>query len=168
MNSNLTESQAQSDYQKALNQAFWRKARQWLGRGCNDLLSYAEVFRFLKGQPQTQLGVQRVPIEQIVGSAGRYNDFDLAYNPRNKTGQQRWVNVAKAKYRGVKLPPVILYKVGEAYFVEDGNHRVSVARVNGEEHITARVVEIDVSHLEPEPKCTRLGYKLDECQSCKQ
>ena len=155
-----------TDYQKALSQAFWRKARQWLGRGCNDLLSYDEVFQFLKKQPQRQLGLQNVALEQIVGSAGRYNDFDLAYNPRRTLNQQRWVKVAAAKYQGIKMPPVLLYKVGEAYFVEDGNHRVSVARVNGEKDIKAKVIEIDVSNLRAEPLCTRLGYKLDNRQSC--
>ena len=58
------------------------------------------------------------------------------------------------------MPPVLLYKVGEAYFVEDGNHRVSVARTRGEASIQASVVEFDTSHLKREPACTRLGYKL--------
>ena len=48
MYNNHTEIQAQDDYQKALSQAFWRKVRKWLGRGCNDLLSYNEVFQYLK------------------------------------------------------------------------------------------------------------------------
>lgn len=163
---NPDEIQAQSDYQKALSQAFWRKARQWLKRGCNDLLSYHDVFEYLKQQPQTQLGLQQVSVEQIVGSSGRYQDFDLAFNPRRKSSDDRWINVAKAKYRGVELPPILLYKVGEAYFVEDGNHRVSVARVNGEQYIKANVIEIDVSHLKPEPSCTRLGYKLNDEERC--
>ena len=166
MDNNHTEIQAQGDYQKALSQAFWRKVRKWLGRGCNDLLSYNEVFQYLKKQPQSQLGLQSVPIKQIVGSSGRYNDFDLAYNPRRKSSDNRWVNVAKARYQGVELSPVLLYKVGEAYFVEDGNHRVSVAHANGEQYIKAKVIEIDVSDLRPESSCTRLGYKLDDKKSC--
>jgi len=120
------------------------------------------VFQYLENQPQTHRGLQSVPLEQIVGSAGRYNDFDLAYNPRRKTTKQRWVNVAKAKYQGAKMPPVLLYKVGEAYFVEDGNHRVSVARSNGEKLIEANVMEIDASNLKPKSSCTRLGFKLEE------
>ena len=166
MYNNHTEIQAQDDYQKALSQAFWRKVRKWLGRGCNDLLSYNEVFPYLKKQPQSQLGLQFVLIEQIVGSSGRYNDFDLAYNPRRKSGDNRWVNIAKAQYQGVELSPVLLYKVGEAYFVEDGNHRVSVAQANGEKYIKAQVIEIDVSDLRPESACTRLGYKLGDKESC--
>jgi hypothetical protein len=163
---NNPEGQAHSDYQKALSQAFWRNARQWLGRGCNDLLSFQEVFQYIKKQTQVKLGLQAVPIEKIVGSSGRLNDFDLAYNPRHISSGARWVNVAKAQYKGVKLPPVLLYKVGEAYFVEDGNHRVSIARSNAEKHISAQVIEIDVSNLRPKASCTRLGYKLEGKKNC--
>ena len=35
-----------------------------------------------------------------------------------------------------------LYKIGDAYFVRDGNHRVSVARYHGVATIDAEVVEI--------------------------
>jgi hypothetical protein len=40
------------------------------------------------------------------------------------------------------LPAVSLYKIGEHYFVRDGNHRVSVARFHGAAAIDAEVVEI--------------------------
>ncbi len=43
--------------------------------------------------------------------------------------------------RGEELPPVSLYKVGERYFVEDGNHRVSVARYHGVEMIAAEITQ---------------------------
>jgi dienelactone hydrolase len=41
------------------------------------------------------------------------------------------------------LPPIELYKVGDAYFVKDGNHRVSVARQFGATTIEAYVWEYD-------------------------
>jgi len=156
------EKQAKQDFQEALRKAFWRKARAWLGKGCNDLLSYREVFNYLKKQPRFNRGFQPVPLDQIVGSTGRSNDFDLAFYPRQNTSQERWMNVAKFQYQKGKIPPVLLYKVGEAYFVEDGNHRVSVARANGDTTILAKVIEVDASNLTPEPACTRLGYKLRE------
>jgi hypothetical protein len=159
---NAIETQAQTDFQKSLKRAFWRKTHHWLGRGCNDLLSFNEVFQYLKDRPRTPLGIQSIALEQIVGSSGRSGNFDLAYYPRRSASNERWINVAKAKYMGVKLPPVLLYKVGEAYFVEDGNHRVSVARAKGEKYIWAEVVEIEVFDLSPEPACTRLGYKLNK------
>ena len=154
--------QAENDYQKALRQAFWRKARRWLDLGCNDLLPFDELFQQLKKQPRTVLGMQTVSLAQIVGSTGRYRDFDLAFYPRHQTGDRRWINIARARYQGVALPPVLLYRVGSAYFVEDGNHRISVARANGDKIIKARVIELDSSSLRPEPSCTRLGHKLQK------
>jgi len=154
------ENKAQQNFQEALRKAFWRKARAWLGKGCNDLLSYGDVFAYLRQQNQFNLGTQSVPLDQIVGSTGRSNDFDLAFYPRLNASWDRWVNVAKTQYQSRRTSPVLLYKVGEAYFVEDGNHRVSVARANGKTTIQANVFEFDVSNLTPEPACTRLGYKL--------
>ena len=133
-------SQVQQDFQEALREAFWRKARAWFGKGCNDLLSYQDVFSYLKKQQQFIRGTQLVSLDQIVGSTGRSNDFDLAFYPRQNETEDRWINVAKAKYQGKKPPPVLLYKVGEAYFVEDGNHRVSVAKAAGQADIEARIV----------------------------
>jgi hypothetical protein len=157
-----SENHAQQDFQEALRTAFWRKARSWLGKGCNDLLSYQDVFAHIKKQPQFNRGVQLVPLDQIVGSTGRSREFDLAFYPKKNTTGERWVNVAKTQYQGNKIPPVLLYQVGEAFFVEDGNHRVSIARANGETSIQANVIEFDVSNLTPKSSCTRLGYKLDE------
>ena len=39
------------------------------------------------------------------------------------------------------MPPIEVYQVGEAYFVADGNHRVSVAIQKGEKMIEASVCE---------------------------
>ena len=160
LNNNGIEKQVQQDFQEALRTAFWRKARAWLGKGCNDLLSFREVFEHLKKQPQFNRGIQPIPLDQIVGSIGRYSDFDLAFYPQQNTSEIRWAIIAQIQIQGRKLPPVFLYKVGEAYFVEDGNHRVSVARANGITTIQANVIEFDVSNLTPEPACTRLGYKV--------
>ena len=44
----------------------------------------------------------------------------------------------------VTLPPVDLYKIGDVYFVRDGNHRVSVARQLGQVDIDAYVTELQV------------------------
>ena len=45
----------------------------------------------------------------------------------------------RAFHLGVELPPVELYKLGNRYFVLDGNHRVSVARYQGVQWIEAEV-----------------------------
>ncbi len=74
--------------------------------------------------------------------------------------EDQWVNIARAYYSGVVLSPAMVYKVGEIYIVEDGNHRILVARAAGQKTIRAMVIEIDDSALSPEPSCTRLGFKV--------
>jgi hypothetical protein len=103
------------------------------------------------------LGRQTVPLQKIVGSSGRHLEFDLSFRPL-RGRSDRWLRVAQVNSN--KLPPVSLFKVGEAYFIEDGNHRVSVAQANGRQSIEAYVIEIDPSPLQPEPSCQRLGYRV--------
>src|SRR5262249_54752575 len=85
-----------------------------------------------------------IPVNAIVGSVGRYTDFTRSFLPRNESDQTRWARVKLAidDPGGTGVPPIDVYKVGEAYFVLDGNHRVSVARQEGVEYIQAHVIEV--------------------------
>ncbi len=76
-----------------------------------------------------------------MGSVGRHTDFDRDFLPSKVVLEERWKRVDRAFHLGKDLPPVVLHKVGGAYFVEDGNHRVSVARYQEVEMIDAEVVE---------------------------
>ena len=138
-------------------QSFWGWLRARFGPKCNDLISSNRVFQHLNLKEHRDLGRQSVPLQKIVGSSGRHLDFDLSFQPL-RGRSDRWLRVAQAD--GNKLPPVALFKVGQAYFIEDGNHRVSVARANGKESIEANVIEIDPSPLQPESSCQRLGYRV--------
>jgi len=135
---------ANDDFERAYLKAFWRRVVNRLTKGENDLLPYDEVREHLPIKGQHYLGLMQVPIDQIVGSLGRYRDFDRAFLPRQKRTKDRWVSIDKAQYEEIALPPIELYKIGEVYFVKDGNHRVSVARERGQEFVDARVVEIEV------------------------
>ncbi|NIU60739.1 MAG: universal stress protein, partial [Pseudomonas stutzeri] len=73
---------------------------------------------------------------------GRYNDFTRSFLPRQDSDQERWAKVHVAATGLVGLPPIEVYQIGEAYFVLDGNHRVSVARQLGATHIQAYVTEV--------------------------
>jgi hypothetical protein len=73
---------------------------------------------------------------------GRYRQLDRNFMPKKTSLQGKWKRVDRAFVRGEELPPVSLYKIGESYFVEDVNHRVSVARYQGVEMIDAEVVEL--------------------------
>ena len=113
----------------------------------NELLSFYDV-RDLLGdiKQETYLGLCVVPIDKIIGSEGRYQDFTRSFLPKAKHLQERWVNISAAVRKDIILPPIQLFKVGDVYFVRDGNHRVSVARANGVEMIDAEVREI-ASHI---------------------
>jgi hypothetical protein len=76
-----------------------------------------------------------------VGSVGRSKDFDRRFLPLRASTSERWKRVDVAFHRGEDLPPVTLYKLGAAYFVLDGNHRVSVARFHGLRTVEAEVTE---------------------------
>ncbi|NJN81078.1 MAG: hypothetical protein HC802_01515 [Caldilineaceae bacterium] len=107
-----------------------------------DLVRYDEVARKLKARQQIEMGTRMVPLEQIVGSVGRYRDFTRTFLPRSGVDLERWSRVDAAMNELAGLPPVELFKIGEAYFVRDGNHRISVARANGLDEIEAYVTEV--------------------------
>jgi len=86
-------------------------------------------------------GIHVVDTDRIVGSVGRSKDFDRRFSPLRASTGERWKRVDVAFYRGVDLPPVSLYKLDGAYFVLDGNHRVSVARFHGLRTMEAEVTE---------------------------
>ncbi|MCA9935987.1 MAG: universal stress protein [Ardenticatenaceae bacterium] len=124
-------------WQAALQQAYARMT----GRS-NDLLSYEDVRRALHATTQIERGLQDIPLEAIIGSVGRYSDFTRSFLPRSDTMRDRWARVSAIATNGSGWPPIQVYKVGEAYFVLDGNHRVSVARQMGLTHIQAYVTEV--------------------------
>ena len=135
------QSRAHQDFIAARHKAFWNKLLSFLGGRPNRLLSWDEVCDELHCRGRIYRGVQPVPVNRIIGSVGRYSDFDRAFLPTQDGTAGRWRSIARAYYDGVGLPPVKLYKVGDAYFVLDGNHRVSVGREQGVEFIDAEVIE---------------------------
>lgn len=137
------ENTAQQDFERAITKGFWRSVISRLVGADNELLPFDQVRQKLPIRGQHYVGLGQVPIEQIVGSFGRYHDFDRAFLPIQRRTRDRWLSIDKAHYQDVILPPVELYKVGEVYFVKDGNHRVSVARERGQEFVDAYIIEID-------------------------
>jgi hypothetical protein len=85
-------------------------------------------------------GVKAIEIRSIIGSEGRTADFDPDFCPVSEKSRERWVNVALTFLTGLPLKPVELIQVGDAYFVRDGHHRISVARAFGQMAIDAEVV----------------------------
>jgi nucleotide-binding universal stress UspA family protein len=107
-----------------------------------DLLSYDEVRQKLGARGSKRVSLREIPLDAIVGSVGRYTDFTRSFLPRKDSDENRWARVQMA-VKGLKgVPAIDVYQIGEAYFVRDGNHRVSVARQLGAAHIQARITEI--------------------------
>jgi len=129
------------DFQSARKKAGIQEVLARVTGRSNQLLSYDEVAEKLKLQIRTERGLQNIPLNAIVGSVGRYTEFTRTFLPRHADDQSRWAGVKTAIEDGLGLPPIEVYKVGEVYFVVDGNHRVSIARQEGFDSIEARVIE---------------------------
>jgi hypothetical protein len=108
-----------------------------------ETLSFSEVVDALGRRGERRLGVQLIPLDQIVGSVDKVKDFDRRFRPTSDRSRQRWQALAEKSRLGEYLPPIDVYKLGNLYFVIDGHHRVSVARAQGATEIEANVTEID-------------------------
>lgn len=135
---------ANEAFERAYRRSLWRRWIARLTHESNELLPYEQVRQALPFSSQRDIGLQSVPLDKIVGSVGRYRDFDRAFLPTQRQTTDRWVSIRKAHYHDVILPPVELYKIGDVYFVKDGNHRVSVARDRNQLDIDAFVTEIEI------------------------
>ena len=123
------EEQVDKDFLRAKHRAFFR----WLVarvRGLPErstLPAFDVARKTLGADNRHYLGRRVVEVSKIVGSVGRHRHFDRGFMPIKGSMAERWKRIDRAFHRGVELPPVRLYKLGDAYLVEDGNHRVSVA-----------------------------------------
>jgi hypothetical protein len=135
---------AKSDFESAMRTGFWRSLISWFTKSRNELLPFDEVRKLVPMQGMHEIGLREIPLDQIVGSVGRYNDFDRAFLPRRTETRSRWISIDAARLLDVSLPAIEVYKIGSFYFVKDGNHRVSVARRRGQAYIDANVIEVDV------------------------
>lgn len=138
---NGLDSRSEADFSIARGRAFFNKLLTALSGHPRQLLIYDEVREKLRLGGPVYRGVQPVPVEKIIGSVNRYRDFDRLFLPTQSHTRDRWRRINRAWYQDISLPPVLLYKVGDVYFVVDGNHRVSVARSKGQAYIDAEVRE---------------------------
>jgi hypothetical protein len=139
--------QVDLDYTRAHRRALVGRLMAWVRRRCASLRAFDDVRRELGAENRRYLGVKAVELCRVVGSVGRWRDFDRGFMP-GRASEGRWKRVDLAFRTGLDLPPVILYKLGDEYFVHDGNHRVSVARFEGVEMIDAEVTEFFPSRRE--------------------
>ena len=109
------------------------------------MLPYEEVVKALGRRSERDLGVRTIPLDSIVGTVDRVRSFDRAFRPASERVRGRWEQIAAARRRGVEMPPIDVFRIGDMHFVSDGHHRVSVARAFGETTIEARVRDVQTA-----------------------
>jgi hypothetical protein len=142
MDVNNLKMQAADDFSRARGRAMLSRIQHFLNTDRDRLLSFNDVKDILKPTNQVYKGSQTVPIKLIVGSEGRYRDFNKYFLPKSDHLRSRWERVDEAHIRDITLPSIQLYEIGGVYFVRDGNHRVSVARMQNVEYIDAEVTSL--------------------------
>lgn len=92
------------DYERARRKSFVRAIASWLRRSDNALLAFEDMRRGIHAQAQRDGGLQEVQIDHIVGSVGRYRDFDRAFLPRQARTRDRWESVDRAHRERTEVP----------------------------------------------------------------
>lgn len=105
---------------------------------CGVLLDFEEVRRRLQLGTRLDLGVQEIPVEQIVGSVGRAHEFDGCFRPRTARLRAVLHQIKQARPNAADTP-IHVYQVDHANFVVDGHKRLSMAVEEGRETIDAEV-----------------------------
>ncbi|MFZ0451739.1 MAG: Lrp/AsnC ligand binding domain-containing protein [Desulfatiglandaceae bacterium] len=111
-------------------------------RSPDEVKDFEEEQRQEEAFESVKRGIHSVPLDQIVGSVGRYHDFDSRFRPKQHVPRERLEHIRDAMRNGKPLLPVKLYQIKDEYFVLDGNHRISVAKELGLSEIDARIVEL--------------------------
>ncbi len=153
---------AVEDFHRARLQAKLEDLVGHLTGRSTELLSYEDVRHKLRARRRPFQRVDDIALNSIVGSVGRYKDFTRSFLPRHASSRDRWANVEVAVTGMEGVPPIEVYKIGEAYFVRDGHHRVSVARQMGADRIQAYVTEVETEvPLSPEVEPDELIIKAE-------
>lgn len=87
-------------------------------------------------------GIRSVELSRIVGSVGRYKDFDSQFRLKRRASSERLQWIKDAMRQGRNLGAVKLYQIKDEFYVLDGNHRISAAKELGQDEIMAHIAEL--------------------------
>jgi hypothetical protein len=138
-------SDAQNDFSRARRHTVLARLAARLQREPSDvnlILPFEEVVEALGRVGESDVGLQTIELDSIVGTVGRTREFDRSFRPTSNRTRPRWERIASEQRRGKDMPPISVYRIGELHFVRDGHHRVSVARAQGLDVIDAYVTEV--------------------------
>ena len=131
------------DFRQARRRAALQRLFARLSGRSVELFRYDDLLAAVDAGTQAQKGIQIIPLQAIIGSVSRYHDFTRSFLPTRDSNAERWARVQMMLMRGEPMDPIEVYQIGDAYFVIDGNHRVSVSRELGLQTIQAHVTEIE-------------------------
>ena len=154
MSQSYLSSQTDDDFSKAHSKALINEIQHLLNPEEAKLISLQDIKTLLRPKSEVYKGMQVIPVDHIVGSEGRYSDFDNHFFPKSNFLKNRWEHVDMAHYQDIILPAISVYELGGLYFVRDGNHRVSVAKSKHIENIDAEVVCLQ-SEIKLKPGSTK-------------
>ena len=153
--------QTAENFNRAKKRAAFGEIFSLLNPEKNHLLSFHDIRELIKPKAEFYRGLKTVPLDRIVGSEGRYHDFNRTFLPRREHLRLRWQSIDEAALQDKILPPIKLFQIGDIYFVRDGNHRVSVARTRGQIDIDAEITELTTEiPLEPNLKISQVRNKV--------
>jgi hypothetical protein len=161
-----------STRQQAAEERFARRlSRARLARFAASLLSRVVSLPSLAGGragERSSLGLQEIPLGEIIGSVRPSRDFDAKFRPLRAELRQRWVALLLNGERD-RLGTVQLLKYRNAYYVESDCMLVSLARELGNEYISAEVWELAAdtsSATQPSARvCIELAAHLPTAQA---
>jgi hypothetical protein len=150
-------------FDRARRRSVYSRLARVLGRdGPSDLLPLEEATRRLRPFARRYVGLRPIPLSHVVGTDSRGSDFDRSFRPRRPDIRLRWQQVEQA-FPDAAFPPIVVYQLGDAYFVIDGHHRVAIARQNGMETIDAEVTELQARwHLPADADVVELIHAEQE------
>jgi hypothetical protein len=124
--------------------SFFKSIYKKLNRKDDCLPGLDGIIDMTNARNERYVGVKEIPVENIIGSEGRYEDFNRNFFPKKPELESRWSAIHKVMEEGGELPAISVFKIDDYYFVRDGNHRVSVAKKRGQLFIDAEVTEYDI------------------------
>ena len=151
METGFPQADARDDFDRARRRANWARLASWLrGRPVArlEVLGEVAIAGSLGCRARRIGGLSRpgcdalVPIGQIVGSVEPSVPFDASFRPTSQLPRARFERIAAGIRRGDGSDPVELYRCGGRYFVNDGHHRIAVARALGQREVWAEVTDV--------------------------
>jgi DNA-binding Lrp family transcriptional regulator len=109
--------------------------------GANGVKSFRDQQQKEAAFDHRDRGIRSVPLDRIVGSVGRYQDFDGRFRFKPMVPSERLEGIKQAMRQGRTLGPVKLFEIKDEFYVLDGNHRIAAAKELGHDEILAHIEE---------------------------